>query len=166
MYRRKIKLQSINNSLNNFLYTNFSCISFYIYLVFFCSIDGANPKGKQALGNGQFISSRISAHSCPRGRLYFSDKRCLPISWARLFAQRRKREFLFITSERYNFCYILLSFSRYLINLFCLFQQVTSPSSITSSIDDESSIDDFLAKMDSSIASMKKEVKRAQGNSE
>ncbi|XP_048505012.1 lysM and putative peptidoglycan-binding domain-containing protein 2 isoform X2 [Athalia rosae] len=45
-------------------------------------------------------------------------------------------------------------------------ESVTSPSSIASSIDEEGSIDDFLAKMDSSIASMKKEVKRAQGNSE
>ncbi|EFN64591.1 LysM and putative peptidoglycan-binding domain-containing protein 2 [Camponotus floridanus] len=42
---------------------------------------------------------------------------------------------------------------------------VSSPSSI-SSIDDESSVGDFLAKMDSSIANVKKEVKRAQGNSE
>ncbi|XP_011261811.1 lysM and putative peptidoglycan-binding domain-containing protein 2 isoform X2 [Camponotus floridanus] len=40
---------------------------------------------------------------------------------------------------------------------------VSSPSSI-SSIDDESSVGDFLAKMDSSIANVKKEVKRAQGN--
>ncbi|XP_023287948.1 lysM and putative peptidoglycan-binding domain-containing protein 2 isoform X2 [Orussus abietinus] len=42
---------------------------------------------------------------------------------------------------------------------------VSSPSSMTSSIDEESSLNEFLAKMDSSIASMKKEVKRAQGNS-
>lgn len=43
--------------------------------------------------------------------------------------------------------------------------QISSPSSI-SSIDDESSVNDFLAKMDTSIANVKKEVKRAQGNSE
>ncbi|XP_014467420.1 PREDICTED: lysM and putative peptidoglycan-binding domain-containing protein 2 isoform X1 [Dinoponera quadriceps] len=43
---------------------------------------------------------------------------------------------------------------------------ISSPSSISSSIDDESSVNDFLAKMDSSIASVKREVKRAQGNSE
>ncbi|XP_014467422.1 PREDICTED: lysM and putative peptidoglycan-binding domain-containing protein 2 isoform X2 [Dinoponera quadriceps] len=41
---------------------------------------------------------------------------------------------------------------------------ISSPSSISSSIDDESSVNDFLAKMDSSIASVKREVKRAQGN--
>ncbi|KAL6444102.1 hypothetical protein ACFW04_001803 [Cataglyphis niger] len=40
---------------------------------------------------------------------------------------------------------------------------ISSPSSI-SSIDDESSVNDFLAKMDTSIANVKKEVKRAQGN--
>lgn len=45
-------------------------------------------------------------------------------------------------------------------------QNVSSPSSITSSIDDDSSINDFLAKMDSSIANAKREVKRTQGNSE
>ena len=45
-------------------------------------------------------------------------------------------------------------------------QSVSSPSSITSSIDDDSSVNDFLAKMDSSIANAKKEVKRTQGNSE
>ncbi|XP_066583043.1 lysM and putative peptidoglycan-binding domain-containing protein 2-like [Prorops nasuta] len=45
-------------------------------------------------------------------------------------------------------------------------QPISSSSSIASSIDDESSINDFLAKMDSSIASVKKEVKRAQGSSE
>lgn len=45
------------------------------------------------------------------------------------------------------------------------FTQISSPSSI-SSIGDESSANDFLAKMDSSIANAKKEVKRAQGNSE
>jgi hypothetical protein len=43
--------------------------------------------------------------------------------------------------------------------------QISSPCSI-SSIDDEGSINDFLAKMDNSIANVKKEVKRAQGNSE
>ncbi|EFN83745.1 lysM and putative peptidoglycan-binding domain-containing protein 2 isoform X1 [Harpegnathos saltator] len=43
---------------------------------------------------------------------------------------------------------------------------ISSPSSISSSIDDESSVNDFLAKMDTSIANVKKEVKRAQGNSE
>ncbi|XP_033228180.1 lysM and putative peptidoglycan-binding domain-containing protein 2 isoform X2 [Belonocnema kinseyi] len=37
-------------------------------------------------------------------------------------------------------------------------------SSMASSLDQESSVDDFLARMDSSIASVKKEVKRAQGN--
>ncbi|XP_011860516.1 PREDICTED: lysM and putative peptidoglycan-binding domain-containing protein 2 isoform X2 [Vollenhovia emeryi] len=41
---------------------------------------------------------------------------------------------------------------------------MSSPSSISSSIGDESSVNDFLAKMDSSIASAKREVKRAQGN--
>ncbi|KAL0104621.1 hypothetical protein PUN28_017394 [Cardiocondyla obscurior] len=41
---------------------------------------------------------------------------------------------------------------------------VSSPSSISSSIGDESSVNDFLAKMDSSIANAKKEVKRTQGN--
>ncbi|XP_011140674.1 lysM and putative peptidoglycan-binding domain-containing protein 2 isoform X2 [Harpegnathos saltator] len=41
---------------------------------------------------------------------------------------------------------------------------ISSPSSISSSIDDESSVNDFLAKMDTSIANVKKEVKRAQGN--
>ncbi|XP_076752420.1 lysM peptidoglycan-binding domain-containing protein red [Xylocopa sonorina] len=45
-------------------------------------------------------------------------------------------------------------------------QSVSSPSSIASSIDDDSSVNDFLAKMDSSIANAKKEVKRTQGNSE
>ncbi|XP_032686155.1 lysM and putative peptidoglycan-binding domain-containing protein 2 isoform X1 [Odontomachus brunneus] len=43
---------------------------------------------------------------------------------------------------------------------------ISSPSSISSSIDDESSVNDFLAKMDTSIANVKREVKRAQGNSE
>lgn len=43
---------------------------------------------------------------------------------------------------------------------------ISSPSSISSSMDDESSVDDFLAKLDSSIANVKREVKRAQGNSE
>ncbi|XP_058789844.1 lysM and putative peptidoglycan-binding domain-containing protein 2 [Phymastichus coffea] len=43
----------------------------------------------------------------------------------------------------------------------------SSPSSVSSSIDDEnSSVNDFLAKMDSSIASVKKEIKKVQGNSE
>ncbi|XP_076246737.1 lysM peptidoglycan-binding domain-containing protein red [Calliopsis andreniformis] len=45
-------------------------------------------------------------------------------------------------------------------------QSVSSPSSIASSIDDDSSVNDFLAKMDSSIANAKREVKRTQGNSE
>ncbi|CAK9802323.1 LysM and putative peptidoglycan-binding domain-containing protein 2 [Anthophora quadrimaculata] len=45
-------------------------------------------------------------------------------------------------------------------------QSVSSPSSITSSIDDDSSVNDFLAKMDFSIANAKREVKRTQGNSE
>ncbi|XP_034183465.1 lysM peptidoglycan-binding domain-containing protein red [Osmia lignaria lignaria] len=45
-------------------------------------------------------------------------------------------------------------------------QNVSSPSSVTSSIDDDHSINDFLAKMDNSIASVKREVKRTQGNSE
>lgn len=44
--------------------------------------------------------------------------------------------------------------------------QISSPSSVSSSVDDEGSVNDFLAKMDSSIANAKKEVKRAQGNSE
>lgn len=44
--------------------------------------------------------------------------------------------------------------------------QMSSPSSISSSIDDEGSVNDFLAKMDTSIANVKKEVRRAQGNSE
>lgn len=43
---------------------------------------------------------------------------------------------------------------------------ISSPSSISSSTGDESSVNDFLAKMDTSIANAKKEVKRAQGNSE
>lgn len=47
-----------------------------------------------------------------------------------------------------------------------LVQSASSPSSIASSIDDDSSVNDFLAKMDSSIANAKKEVKRTQGNSE
>ncbi|XP_015593705.1 lysM and putative peptidoglycan-binding domain-containing protein 2 isoform X2 [Cephus cinctus] len=42
----------------------------------------------------------------------------------------------------------------------------SSQSSISLSMDDEGSINDFLAKMDTSIANMKQEVKRAQGNSE
>ncbi|XP_020285064.1 lysM and putative peptidoglycan-binding domain-containing protein 2 isoform X2 [Pseudomyrmex gracilis] len=41
---------------------------------------------------------------------------------------------------------------------------ISSPSSISLSIDDESSVNDFLAKMDTSIANVKREVKRAQGN--
>ncbi|XP_011061171.1 PREDICTED: lysM and putative peptidoglycan-binding domain-containing protein 2 isoform X2 [Acromyrmex echinatior] len=41
---------------------------------------------------------------------------------------------------------------------------VSSPSSISSSIDDEGSVNDFLAKMDSSIANAKRDVKRTQGN--
>ena len=45
-------------------------------------------------------------------------------------------------------------------------QNVSSPSSITLSMDDDSSVNDFLAKMDSSIASAKRDVKRTQGNSE
>ncbi|XP_078051465.1 lysM peptidoglycan-binding domain-containing protein red [Augochlora pura] len=45
-------------------------------------------------------------------------------------------------------------------------QSISSPSSIASSIDDDSSVNDFLAKMDSSIASAKREVKRTQGSSE
>lgn len=44
-------------------------------------------------------------------------------------------------------------------------QSVSSPTSMASSIDEESSVNDFLAKMDSSIASVKKEVKRTQGDS-
>lgn len=43
---------------------------------------------------------------------------------------------------------------------------ISSPSSISSSIGDESSVNDFLAKMDTSIANAKREVKRAQGSSE
>ncbi|XP_003428087.1 lysM and putative peptidoglycan-binding domain-containing protein 2 [Nasonia vitripennis] len=43
----------------------------------------------------------------------------------------------------------------------------TSPSSVSSPVDDEnSSVNDFLAKMDSSIASVKKEIKKVQGSSE
>ncbi|XP_076281760.1 lysM peptidoglycan-binding domain-containing protein red isoform X2 [Lasioglossum baleicum] len=45
-------------------------------------------------------------------------------------------------------------------------QSVSSPSSIASSIDDDSSVNDFLAKMDSSIANAKREVRRTQGSSE
>lgn len=45
-------------------------------------------------------------------------------------------------------------------------QSVSSPSSIASSVDDDSTVNDFLAKMDSSIANAKREVKRTQGNSE
>ncbi|XP_011160866.1 lysM and putative peptidoglycan-binding domain-containing protein 2 isoform X2 [Solenopsis invicta] len=41
---------------------------------------------------------------------------------------------------------------------------ISSPSSISSPIGDESSVNDFLAKMDTSIANAKREVKRAQGN--
>ncbi|XP_043489152.1 lysM and putative peptidoglycan-binding domain-containing protein 2 [Polistes fuscatus] len=44
-------------------------------------------------------------------------------------------------------------------------QNVSSPS-VTSPLDDESTADDFLAKMDSSIANVKKEIKRTQGSSE
>ncbi|KYN01026.1 PREDICTED: lysM and putative peptidoglycan-binding domain-containing protein 2 isoform X1 [Cyphomyrmex costatus] len=43
---------------------------------------------------------------------------------------------------------------------------ISSPSSISSSIDDEGSVNDFLAKMDTSIANVKRDVKRTQGNSE
>jgi len=43
---------------------------------------------------------------------------------------------------------------------------ISSPSSISSSIDDESSVNEFLAKMDTSIANAKRDVKRSQGNSE
>ncbi|KAI4488832.1 hypothetical protein M0802_011257 [Mischocyttarus mexicanus] len=42
---------------------------------------------------------------------------------------------------------------------------VSSPS-VTSPLEDESTADDFLAKMDSSIANVKKEIKRTQGSSE
>lgn len=45
-------------------------------------------------------------------------------------------------------------------------QTISSPSSIASSIDEDGSVNDFLAKMDSSIANAKKEVKRTQGSSE
>ncbi|XP_018397333.1 PREDICTED: lysM and putative peptidoglycan-binding domain-containing protein 2 isoform X2 [Cyphomyrmex costatus] len=41
---------------------------------------------------------------------------------------------------------------------------ISSPSSISSSIDDEGSVNDFLAKMDTSIANVKRDVKRTQGN--
>ncbi|XP_011685726.1 PREDICTED: lysM and putative peptidoglycan-binding domain-containing protein 2 isoform X2 [Wasmannia auropunctata] len=41
---------------------------------------------------------------------------------------------------------------------------ISSPSSVSSSIGDESSVNDFLAKMDTSIANAKRDVKRAQGN--
>lgn len=47
-----------------------------------------------------------------------------------------------------------------------ILQSISSPSSIASSIDDDNSVNDFLAKMDSSIANVKREVKRTQGNSE
>ncbi|KAJ8673392.1 hypothetical protein QAD02_004654 [Eretmocerus hayati] len=44
---------------------------------------------------------------------------------------------------------------------------ISSPSSVSSPVDDEnSSIDDFLARMDSSIASVKKDMRKVQGNSE
>ncbi|XP_011504163.1 PREDICTED: lysM and putative peptidoglycan-binding domain-containing protein 2 [Ceratosolen solmsi marchali] len=44
---------------------------------------------------------------------------------------------------------------------------VSSPSAVSSHVDDEnSSINDFLAKMDFSIASVKKEMKKVQGSSE
>ncbi|XP_031843831.1 lysM peptidoglycan-binding domain-containing protein red [Nomia melanderi] len=45
-------------------------------------------------------------------------------------------------------------------------QNISSPSSIASSVDDDNSVNDFLAKMDSSIANVKREVKRTQGSSE
>jgi len=48
----------------------------------------------------------------------------------------------------------------------CHILQISSPSSISSSIDDESSVNEFLAKMDTSIANAKRDVKRSQGNSE
>jgi len=48
----------------------------------------------------------------------------------------------------------------------CHVLQISSPSSISSSIDDESSVNEFLAKMDTSIANTKRDVKRSQGNSE
>ncbi|XP_035740911.1 lysM and putative peptidoglycan-binding domain-containing protein 2-like [Vespa mandarinia] len=44
-------------------------------------------------------------------------------------------------------------------------QNVSSPS-VISPLDDESSADDFLAKMDTCIANVKKDIKRAQGSSE
>lgn len=44
--------------------------------------------------------------------------------------------------------------------------QNSSPSSVTSPIEDNTSATDFLAKMDSSIASVKKEIKKSQGTSE
>ena len=53
---------------------------------------------------------------------------------------------------------------KFLTGIFIL--QTSRSSSVSSSLDQESSADDFLARMDSSIASVKKEVKRAQGNSE
>ncbi|XP_014234713.1 lysM and putative peptidoglycan-binding domain-containing protein 2 [Trichogramma pretiosum] len=44
---------------------------------------------------------------------------------------------------------------------------VSSPSSVSSPVDYESSsVNDYLAKFDSSIASVKKEIKKVQGNSE
>lgn len=61
--------------------------------------------------------------------------------------------------------YKKLHSKKYLVTIStCL--QISSPSSISLSIDDESSVNDFLAKMDTSIANVKREVKRAQGNSE
>lgn len=53
----------------------------------------------------------------------------------------------------------------YVLWKYCI-SQVSSRSSISSPIDDESSVNDFLAKMDTSIANVKKELKRAQGISE
>ncbi|XP_043680788.1 lysM and putative peptidoglycan-binding domain-containing protein 2 [Vespula pensylvanica] len=44
-------------------------------------------------------------------------------------------------------------------------QNISSPS-VISPLDDESSADDFLAKMDTCIANVKKEIKRTQGSSE
>lgn len=44
-------------------------------------------------------------------------------------------------------------------------QNISSPS-VLSPLNDESSADDFLAKMDTCIANVKKEIKRAQGSSE
>lgn len=43
--------------------------------------------------------------------------------------------------------------------------QIPSATTVPSSMHDDSTIDNFLAKMDSSIATVKKEIQRAQGNS-